>query len=78
MAFFVPPLYFLLRKKWLGFFINFIIFITALVTLIFGIGVLFCFMASCHAALHLRKENMAEHAQMIADKMAEKSNKNEQ
>jgi uncharacterized membrane protein len=70
---FVSPLYFALRKKWGAFVLNALLYLMALSTiLVFGIGLIFWALAVGHAGWHLRKELMAEHAEMIATKMAEK------
>jgi len=72
---FISPLYFVIRKKWGGFILNAILYGMALVTVWFGIGILFWALAVGHAGWHLRKELMEEHARMIALKMAEQMKK---
>ncbi|HLC43217.1 MAG TPA: hypothetical protein VJO34_16525 [Methylomirabilota bacterium] len=69
---FVSPLYFALRGKWGAFILNALLYLTALFTVfLFGLGVFFWALAVGHAAWHYRKELMAEHAELIAQKMAE-------
>ncbi|MBM4287149.1 MAG: hypothetical protein FJ135_03185 [Deltaproteobacteria bacterium] len=72
---FVSPLYFLIRGKIGGLILNAILYFIALgcvVSLIFAwIGVIFWALAVGHAAWHLRREFMLEHAEMIATKMVE-------
>ncbi len=72
MIIFVSPLYFALRKKWGGFVLNGLLYLMAVFTIFFGIGVIFWALAVGHASWHLRKEMMVEHAEIIAVKMAEK------
>lgn len=72
----IPPLYFVLRKRWGAFTLNAILYGLACVFLISFIGAfiapVFWVLAVGHAGWHLRKEIMVEHAEMIATKMAEK------
>ncbi len=76
---FIPPLYFIVRKKWGAFMLNLILYILAWSTVfIFGIGVIFWILAVGHAAWHLRKEIMQEHAQMIAKEMVAKMKENKE
>jgi len=73
---FMSPVYFLARSKWGGFILNLILYGLGLLCAITVIGLviapLFWLLAVGHAAWHLRKELMEEHATMIATKMAEK------
>ena len=70
---FISPLYLALRKKWGAFVLNGILYSLAWLTIfLFGLGVIFWALGVGHAGWHLRKELMAEHAEMIAQKMAEK------
>ena len=70
----ISPLYFILRKKWGAFILNAILYILFLCTfLIFGIGFIFWAIGVGHAAWHLRKEVMKEHANMIADAIVAKT-----
>lgn len=75
LAFFISPMYFLIRKKWGGFVINSILYFLALVTFFFGIGIFFWVFGVGHAFFHLRKELMLEHATMVAEQMAKQMNK---
>jgi len=72
---FVPPLYFLIRGKIGAFVLNFILYGLAWLCVLTFIGIivapLFWFLSVGHAMWHLRKELAAEHADMIARKMAE-------
>ena len=76
IAFFISPLYFLIRKKWGSFAINLILYILSLATiLVFGLGIIFWGLGVAHAFFHLRKELMMEHATMIAEQMAKQMSK---
>lgn len=75
IAFFVSPLYFLIRGKWGGFVINLFLYLLAIFTVFFGIGVFFWAFGVAHAFFHLRKELMKEQAVMIAEEMAKRMNK---
>lgn len=75
VAVLIPPLYFLMKKKWLGFFVSsfllvvsFFLFMT--VVLIPGALILWG-LCSVVAVWDLRKQLMNEHATVIAEKMAE-------
>lgn len=68
----IPPLYFAFREKWGAFILNGLLYLIALFTIILGVGVIFWVLAVGHAGWHLRKEIMAEHAEMIATKMVER------
>jgi hypothetical protein len=72
---FVPPLYFALRKQWRPFALNAVLYGLACVLLISIIGAMFApifwALAVGHAGWHLRRELMTEHAELIAQKMAE-------
>jgi uncharacterized membrane protein len=70
---FIPPLYFILRKRWGAFVLNLILYILAWATVFFfGIGFIFWALAVGHAGWHLRKELMREHAKIIAEEMVAK------
>jgi hypothetical protein len=75
-AIFASPLYFLIRGKWGGFFINSIFYGLAwlfLLTFVFAIvAPLFWIVAFTHASWSIRKEMAEEHAEMLATKMATK------
>lgn len=72
---FISPVYFVARRKWGGFILNAILYGLALLCAITIVGLvvapLFWILAVGHAAWHLRKEVMEEHATMIATKMAQ-------
>lgn len=72
MIIFVPPLYLLIRKKPFAFLLNTGLYVTAIFTVfLFGIGFIFWVLSVGHAAWHLRREVMEEHATLIAEKMGE-------
>ena len=72
---FISPVYFLIRKKWGGFVLNSILYLLAICTIIFGVGIIFWALAVGHAGWHLRKEGMVEQAELIAKKMVEQQAK---
>ena len=72
---FISPLYFLLRKKWGGFVLNSILYLSAVFTIFLGVGIIFWILAVGHAGWHLRKEAMVEQAELIAKKMFEQQGK---
>lgn len=71
-AIFCSPLYFALRKKWVACAINACIYLTALVTLIFGIGIIFWMVGFAHAmwdlGILMREDAMQRQAELIAEK----------
>ena len=73
---FVSPLYFLTRKQWSGFVLNSILYGMACLCVLTVVGIVaapfFWILAVGHAGFSYRKEMMAEQADMIATKMAEK------
>lgn len=77
---FVPPLYFMARGKWGGFFLNACLYGLAWLCVLTIVGImvapLFWILAVGHAGFTYRKEMMATHADMIATKMAEKLREN--
>lgn len=73
---FIPPVYFLVRKKWGALTLNAVLYGLAC---LLAISIIFAFVAPFfwvlavgHAGWHLRKEIMAEQAELLATKMAEK------
>lgn len=72
---FASPLYFAIRGKWGAFVLNSVLYVTALLTLIFGVGVFFWLLGVGHASWHLRTELMEEHAAIMARKFAEEMRK---
>lgn len=75
---FISPLYFLIRKKWGGFILNSILYLLAVFTIFFGVGLIFWALAVGHAGWYLRKEGMVEQAELIAKKMVEANKATEQ
>ena len=73
---FIPPAYFIARKKWGVFVLNAILYGIACICVLSLIGIVvapfFWLLAVGHAGWHLRREMMTQHAEMIATKMAEK------
>lgn len=73
---FIPPVYFIARKKWPGFILNSILYGMACLCVLTIIGIwvapFFWALSVGHAGFNYRKEMMAVHADMIATKMAEK------
>ncbi len=80
-AVFIPPLYFLIRGKWVSFIINSIFYGLACLFALSIVGLpvapFFWIVAAAHAGFSLRKEMMVEQATLIAEKMAEKIAKNQ-
>lgn len=77
---FLSPLYFLMRKRWFGFILNFILYgiaVFLVVTVVFSwLGAFFWLLAVGHAGWYLRQENMVKQAELIAEKMVEKQKEN--
>ena len=76
VAVLVPPLYFLIKKKWLGFIVSSVLLVLSLflamtVVLLPVALVLWIFCSVC-AIWSVRKSLMHEHADILASKMAEK------
>jgi hypothetical protein len=73
---FIPPLYFLIRQKWLGFILNSILYGVALLCIVSMVGIMlapiFWILSVGHAGFTYRREMMMHHADMVATKMAEK------
>jgi hypothetical protein len=73
---FMPPIYFLTRKKWGGFILNSILYGLALLCICSIIGImiapLFWLLSVGHAAFSYRKEATEQAAEIFATKMAEK------
>lgn len=75
-AIFIPPLYFLIKKQWLGFCISSFLlvvsfFLACTIVMIPGALILWA-LCSIAAVWNLRKQVMHEHADVLAAKMAEK------
>jgi uncharacterized protein YhbP (UPF0306 family) len=73
---FVPPLYFLVRKKWGGFVLNSILYGIACLCVLSMIGIwiapFFWILSVGHASFTYRREATERHAELLATKMAEK------
>jgi len=73
---FIPPVYFLTRKKWGGFVLNSILYGLACLCVLSMIGIwvapFFWIFSVGHASFTYRREMVASHAEMLASKMAEK------
>jgi hypothetical protein len=75
-AIFIPPLYFLIKKRWLGFIVSSCLLVLSLflamtVVLIPGALILWA-LCSTVAVWNLRKALVNESAEVLATKMAEK------
>jgi hypothetical protein len=75
VAMFCPPLYFLLRGRLVAGVIHGCIYLVALATVIFGIGILFWAPGFVHAywdLAHVKQEQLIQrHATVIAERLAE-------
>lgn len=73
---FIPPVYFLARKKWGGFFLNAFLYGMALLCIISIIGIMgapvFWILAVGHASFTYRREQTERHAELIASKINQK------
>lgn len=73
---FLPPVYFLSRKKWGGFCLNAFLYGMALPCIISIVGIMgapvFWVLAVGHAGFNYRREQTEHHANLVASKMAEK------
>jgi len=72
VAIFMPPLYFLIKRKWGGFLLSSLICLLGLGTLILGVGFVFYAAASIHAVYDLKKDTATKQIDLIAQKTAEK------
>lgn len=76
VAIFIPPVYFIVRKKWGGFVINSIFYGLACLLVLSIVFILaapiFWAIAMVHAMWHVRKDMFLEQAEVLATKMAEK------
>ena len=76
---FIPPVYFLARKKWGGFILNSILYGIACLCVLSMIGIwiapLFWILSVGHASFTYRNERLERHADLIATKMTEKLKK---
>lgn len=73
---FLPPVYFLTRKKWGGFCLNAFLYGMAWLCVLSIVGMMgapvFWILAVGHASFTYRREQMERHANLVASKMAEK------
>ena len=76
VAIFIPPLYFLIKKKWLAFIGSMVAFffavIFAIMMILLPISFILWGICSVVAVRDLRKRSMHESAEVLATKMAEK------
>jgi len=76
VAIFIPPLYFLIKKKWLALIGSLVAFffavIFAIMMILLPISLILWAICSVVAVWDLRKRVMHEHADVLATKMAEK------
>ena len=72
----VPPLYFLIKKKWLGFIVSSCLLVLslflAMTIVLLPVALILWALCSTVAVWNLRKASMHEHAEIVATKMAEK------
>lgn len=76
VAIFIPPLYFLMKKRWLGFcassFLFILSFFMAFTVVLLPVVLILWALCSICAVWNLRTQVMHEHADVLAAKMAEK------
>jgi len=76
VAVFIPPLYFLTKKKWLPFIVSSCLLILslffAMTVILIPVSLILWGLCSAVAAWNVKKSLMHEHADLIATKMAEK------
>jgi len=76
VAIFIPPLYFLIKKKWLALIGSLVAFffavIFAIMMVLLPLSLILWGVCSIVAVRDLRKRGMHEHAEVLATKMAEK------
>jgi len=79
---FIPPIYFIARKRWGGFILNSILYGIACLCILSMIGIwiapVFWILAVGHASFTYRKEMAVKHVELLATKMAEKMQQNKQ
>jgi hypothetical protein len=75
-AILLPPLYFLLKKKWAAFVISSFLFVLslffAMTVVLIPVSLILWGLCAVVAVWNLRKSLMHEHAEVLATKMAEK------
>jgi hypothetical protein len=73
---FIPPVYFITRKKWGGFVLNSVLYGLACLCVLSMVGIMvapfFWILSVGHASFTYRREMAAQNADMLATKMAEK------
>ena len=73
---FIPPAYFIARKKWGGFFLNAVLYGIACLCVISIVGIMaapiFWILAVGHACFTFRREQAERQIELLASKMAEK------
>ena len=77
IAIFIPPLYFLIKKRWLGFFVSSCLlvlsFFLAMTVVMLPVALILWALCGVCAVWNLRKQVMHEHAEILATKIAEKT-----
>jgi len=75
-AIFVPPLYFLIKKRWAGFIVSSILLVIslflAMTVVLLPVALILWAVCSVCAVWNLRKALVHENANLLATKMAEK------
>lgn len=76
VAVFIPPLYFLIKKKWFAFcvssFLLFLSVIFAIMIVLLPVSIILWILCAIVAVWDVRKRLMHEHAEMLSTKIAEK------
>ncbi|HLX70116.1 MAG TPA: hypothetical protein VKV04_10870 [Verrucomicrobiae bacterium] len=76
VAIFIPPLYFLIKKKWLGFVVSSLLlvlsFFLAMTVVLLPVALILWALCSAVAVWNLRKQLVHESAEVLATKMADK------
>jgi len=81
IAIFCPPLYFLIKKQWVGFCVSTLLlvlcFFMAFTFILIPVVLIIWALCSICAVWNLRRLCMHEHAEVLATKMAEKMNQSQ-
>lgn len=76
VAIFIPPLYFLIKKRWLGFIVSSFLlvlsFFLAMTVVMLPVALILWALCAVCAVWNLRKQLVRESAEVLATKMAEK------
>jgi 4-hydroxybenzoate polyprenyltransferase len=76
VAVLIPPLYFLIKKKWVGFVVSSFLFVLsclfAIMVVLLPVSIILWVLCAIVAVWDVRKALMHEHADILATKMAEK------